>query len=89
MRFAPLGFDAMLVFVTAFAAIFISVENSILIGVVVSLLLFVPRVSKLGDSGTDRYAERVVRERLKDESASPGLASNLRSRRRALFWCRA
>jgi sulfate permease, SulP family len=41
-------FDAALVFVTAFAAIFISVEDSILIGVAVSLLLFVPRVSKLG-----------------------------------------
>ncbi len=41
-------FDAILVFVTAFAAIFISVEDSILIGVAISLLLFVPRVSKLG-----------------------------------------
>jgi SulP family sulfate permease len=34
-------FDAILVFVTAFAAIFISVEDSILIGVAISLLLFV------------------------------------------------
>src|SRR5208282_572216 len=67
-------FDAMLVFVTAFAAIFISVENSILIGVAVSLLLFVPRVSKLEIRELIITSERVVRERLKNESRSPGLA---------------
>src|ERR1700722_1709247 len=38
-------YDAGLVFVTAFSAIFISVEFSILIGVALSFLLFVPRAS--------------------------------------------
>lgn len=66
-------FDAILVFVTAFAAIFVSVEDSILIGVVFSLLLFVPRVSKLGIRELIVTPERVVRERLPDEARSPGL----------------
>jgi SulP family sulfate permease len=64
-------FDAILVFVTAFAAVFVSVEDSILIGVVCSLLLFVPRVSKLGIRELIVTPERVVRERLPDESRSP------------------
>ena len=67
-------FDAVLVFVTAFAAIFISVENSILIGVAISLLLFVPRVSKLEIRELIITPERVVRERLTGEPRSPALA---------------
>jgi sulfate permease, SulP family len=63
-------FDGTLVFVTAFAAIFISVEDSILIGVAVSLLLFVPRVSKLGIRELIVTPERVVRERQPDEPRS-------------------
>jgi sulfate permease, SulP family len=66
-------FDAALVFVTAFAAIFISVEDSILIGVAVSLLLFVPRVSKLGIRELIVTPERVVRERQPNESRSDSL----------------
>ena len=66
-------FDAALVYVTAFAAIFISVEDSILIGVAVSLLLFVPRVSKLGIRELIVTPERVVRERLPDEPRSNSL----------------
>jgi len=66
-------FDAALVFVTAFAAIFISVEDSILIGVAVSLLLFVPRVSKLGIRELIVTPERVVRERQPDEPRSNSL----------------
>jgi sulfate permease, SulP family len=67
-------FDAILVFVTAFAAIFISVEHSILIGVAISLLLFVPRVSKLDMRELIITPERVVRERLPEESRSHELA---------------
>jgi SulP family sulfate permease len=67
------GFDAALVFVTAFAAIFISVEDSILIGVVLSLLLFVPRVSKLGIRELVVTPERVVRERQPDDPRSNSL----------------
>jgi SulP family sulfate permease len=66
-------FDATLVFVTAFAAIFISVEDSILIGVAISLLLFVPRVSKLGIRELIVTPERVVRERQPDEPRSDTL----------------
>jgi sulfate permease, SulP family len=66
-------FDAILVFVTAFAAIFISVEYSILIGVAISLLLFVPRVSKLEVRELIITPEGVVRERLPSESRSPSL----------------
>ena len=63
----------MLVFVTAFAAIFISVEDSILIGVAISLLLFVPRASKLGIRELIVTPERVVRERQPEEPRSPSL----------------
>jgi SulP family sulfate permease len=66
-------FDAIMVFVTAFAAIFISVENSILIGVAISLLLFVPRVSKLEMRELIITPEGVVRERLPADSRSPSL----------------
>ncbi len=66
-------FDAILVFVTAFAAIFISVEDSILIGVAISLLLFVPRVSQLGIRELIVTQERVVRERLPNEPRSHSL----------------
>src|SRR5262249_16630225 len=66
-------FDAILVLVTAFAAIFVSVEHSILIGVAFSLLLFVPRVSKLGIRELIVTPERVVRERLPGEARSPSL----------------
>ena len=66
-------FDAILVFVTAFAAVFVSVEDSILIGVAFSLVMFVPRVSKLGIRELIVTPERVVRERLPDEARSPSL----------------
>ncbi|HEY0792206.1 MAG TPA: STAS domain-containing protein [Chthoniobacterales bacterium] len=66
-------FDAALVFVTAFAAIFIGVEHSILIGVALSLLLFVPRASKLGIRELIVTPERVVRERQPDEPRSNSL----------------
>jgi SulP family sulfate permease len=67
------SFDATLVFVTAFAAVFISVEDSILIGVAISLLLFVPRVSKLGIRELIVTPERVVRERQPDDPHSNSL----------------
>ena len=60
-------FDAGLVFVTAFSAIFISVEFSILIGVALSFLLFVPRAAVLRWSEMVVSDERVVRERLDED----------------------
>jgi sulfate permease, SulP family len=66
-------FDAILVFATAFSAVFISVEDSILIGVAISLLLFVPRVSKLGIRELIVTPERVVREREPGDPRSSSL----------------
>ncbi|MGB8013770.1 MAG: SulP family inorganic anion transporter [Terriglobales bacterium] len=62
-------YDAGLVFVTAFSAVFISVEFSILIGVALSFLLFVPRAALLRWSELVVSNERVVRERLEDDPA--------------------
>jgi len=60
-------YDAYLVSITCFSSIFISVEFSILIGVAVSILLFVPRASRLRGSELVVTRERVVRERVPDD----------------------
>jgi SulP family sulfate permease len=57
-------YDAGLVAVTAFAAIFISVEFSIMIGVALSILMFIPRASTMRLSELTLSRDRVVRERL-------------------------
>jgi SulP family sulfate permease len=57
-------YDAGLVAVTAFAAVFISVEFSILIGVGLSILLFVPRAARLRAHELVVSPEGIVRERL-------------------------
>lgn len=57
-------YDAGLVLITAFSSVFISVEFSILIGVAVSILLFVPRAARLRGSDLVVTRERVVRERV-------------------------
>jgi sulfate permease, SulP family len=57
-------YDAGLVLTTAFAALFIGVEYSILIGVGLSVLLFVPRAAKVKAAELVVSPERVVRERL-------------------------
>ena len=63
-------FDAALVLITAFWAIFVSVDGSILIGTAVSILLFVPRASKLRLRELVVTPERVVRERRPDDARS-------------------
>ena len=60
-------YDAALVFVTAFSAIFISVEFSILIGVALSILLFVPRAALLRCTELVVSRDRVIRERLPED----------------------
>jgi SulP family sulfate permease len=60
-------FDTILVAATAFTAIFISVEDSILVGVVLSVALYLPRASKLGIRELIVTPEGVVRERLTGE----------------------
>jgi SulP family sulfate permease len=56
-------FDALLVLITALSAIFISVDESILIGVAVSIIIFVPRASKMTIRELVVTPERMVRER--------------------------
>jgi sulfate permease, SulP family len=60
-------YDAGLVLVTALSAVFISVEFSILIGVALSILMFVPRAALLRSSELVVSSERVVRERLPED----------------------
>jgi SulP family sulfate permease len=60
-------FDAIIALSTAFAAMFISIELSILIGVCLSFLLFVPRAARLQASELVVSPERVLRERLPND----------------------
>ena len=60
-------YDAALLAATTLAALLIGVEFAILIGVAVSLLLFVPRAAKLRVSELVVSDERVVRERLQSD----------------------
>lgn len=57
-------YDAGLVLITAFAAVFISVEFSILIGVALSIVLFVPRAARLRGAELTVTRDRIVRERV-------------------------
>jgi SulP family sulfate permease len=56
-------YDAIIALSTALAAMFISIELSILIGICVSFLLFVPRAARLQVTEMVISPERVVRER--------------------------
>jgi SulP family sulfate permease len=67
------GYDTALVFITAFSAVFISVEFSILIGVALSILLFIPRAARLRASELIVTPEGLVRERLVDDLAAKDL----------------
>ena len=66
-------FDAILVAVTGLSAVFISVDYSILIGVALSIILFVPRAAKPGIRELIVTPERVVRERLPEEARAKSL----------------
>ena len=57
-------YDAGLVIVTALTAVFVGVEYSVLTGVALSILLFVPRVARLKSAELVVSPERVVRGRL-------------------------
>ena len=56
-------FDVWLVSVTALAAVLVSVEFSILIGVALSILMFVPRAARISASELTVGADRFLRER--------------------------
>jgi SulP family sulfate permease len=60
-------FDAGLVGATAFTAVFLSVEFSIMVGTFLSFLLVVPRAARLRSTELVVSAERVVRERLPED----------------------
>jgi SulP family sulfate permease len=60
-------FDAALVVATAFTAVFVSVEYSILVGVALSILLFVPRAARLEARELTIAADRVIRGRQPDD----------------------
>jgi SulP family sulfate permease len=64
-------YDAGLVVLTAVAAVFISVEFSILIGVALSILLFVPRAARLRVSELVVTTKQVLRERLPSDPPCP------------------
>src|SRR6202789_4440972 len=66
-------YDAGLVLLTAFASVFVSVEFSILIGVAVSILLFVPRAAKLRGAELIVSDEGVVRDRLPSDPECTGM----------------
>ncbi len=60
-------FDRNLALATAFSAVFVSIEFSVLIGVVLSFVFFVPRASRLLASELIVNRERVIRERRPDD----------------------
>jgi SulP family sulfate permease len=60
-------FDALLALSTAFCAVFLSIEFSILIGTFLSFLLFVPRAARLQISELIVSEDRVLRERTLDD----------------------
>ncbi|MEE6179841.1 SulP family inorganic anion transporter [Mycobacterium sp. 050134] len=66
-------YDAGLVLVTAFTGVAIDLDKSVLLGVVLSILLFVPRAAKLKARELIVTPERVVRERIADDPADPSI----------------
>ncbi len=60
-------FDRNLALATAFSAVFVSIEWSVLIGVILSFVFFVPRASRLLASEFVVNRERVIRERRPDD----------------------
>jgi len=65
--FRASNYEAWLVLITFFAAIFIGIEFSILVGVGLSIHLFIPRAAKLKTAELIVSPERVVRERLSSD----------------------
>ncbi len=67
-------YDAILVLVTALTAIFVSVEYSVLIGTLLSFIMFVPRAARLHATELQVGAGRIVRERQAADEPCPNLA---------------
>jgi sulfate permease, SulP family len=71
-HFRATRFDAIIVVVTALSAVFISIEFCVLIGVVLSFFMYVPRAAKLYVSELTVGTDRIVRE-LRPEDKRCGL----------------
>ncbi|MEB4211260.1 SulP family inorganic anion transporter [Mycobacterium sp. 94-17] len=66
-------YDAGLVIVTAFTGIAVDLDKSVLLGVVLSILLFVPRAAKLKSKELVVTPERVVRERIPGDAGDSSI----------------
>jgi SulP family sulfate permease len=66
-------YDAGLVIVTASTGVAIDLDKSVLLGVVLSILLFVPRAAKLKAEELIVTPERVVRERIPGDLPDPSI----------------
>ncbi len=64
--------DAGVVIVTALSAVMFGLDAAILIGVALSILLFVPRAAKMNIAELVIDGDNVVRERLPSDSSDPG-----------------
>jgi SulP family sulfate permease len=64
-------YDAGLVIITALTGVVINLDTAVLLGVAISILLFVPRAAKLKARELVVTSERVVRERVPGDPADP------------------
>ncbi len=64
-------YDAGLVIVTALTGVLIDLDTAVLLGVALSILLFVPRAAKLKAKEMVVTSDRVVRERVPGDSVDP------------------
>ena len=60
-------FDAIIVIATALAAVFVSIEYCILIGVLLSFLCYVPRAAKVHVNELVVTSQRMIRDRMPDD----------------------
>lgn len=60
-------FDAIIVVATALAAVFVSIEYCILIGVLLSFLFYVPKAAKVSMTELIVTSQRVIRERMPND----------------------
>jgi SulP family sulfate permease len=66
-------YDAGLVIITAFTGVAVDLDKAVLLGVILSVVLFVPRAAKLKAKELVVTPERVVRERIPGDSADPSI----------------
>lgn len=64
-------FDAIIVLATALSAILVSVEFCILIGTLLSFLMYLPRAARVELSEMIRTSDAVIRERIEGEPSCP------------------